>query len=1449
MRLHPALITAASLSLACGTGTAPAPITRSEAITSGSARSHHTATLLTDGRILLAGGREGGTALASVELLDPARGTVQGAAPLEGARSDHTATLLSDGRVLVAGGRDGAGAALATCELWDPVTGIWTSGPALLLARSRHTATRLASGEVLVAGGQDAAGPIPAVERLAADASGWSAAAPLGEARASHDAVLLADDTVLVTGGDGGSGPIATSERYAPGPDAWTPAPALAQARSAHVAIGLADGSVLVAGGEGATGALASAERWGGGAAWSSTGSLGVKRLDAAAVLLPSGRAVVMGGRDGAAEVGEVEIYDPGIGTFSPGAPLADARAGHTATLLPTGRVLVAGGERGGAALAASEVIDLAVPGWAITGPTSSSRRGHTATLLPGGKVLVAGGIDGFGGYLANAQLFDPGTGQWADTGSMLAARTDHTATLLESGEVLVAGGAVGSGTPLAAAELYHPTSGTWSATGALQVARTGHTATLLPSGVVLVVGGEQLALGQPVATPAVELYDPSAGTFAAAGSLSVARVHHTATLLPGGDVLVAGGQDSAGVPLQSCERWSSTGWGWVGATGMAEPRTRHGATVLEDGRVMVTGGSGPAGPLASTELFLAGLGWSPGPSLTEARSEHGAVLLPSGALLVAGGRAAAELASVERWDPWLNAWRALPALSRTRTGLTLTLLPDGTALATGGDAGDRVHVAEVHDDGMGADPTLTPALDGGLPERTPGTPLDVTGSRLAGGPEASGGGVRESAVNHPVLRLEGAAGPVGHLEISAFDPATVTGTVPRGIVPGWYWLRPQVAGAWGTARPILVMGTLRITPPSAGVPPLGEVPFTAAGGIGYAWNLEVNGSGATLDPGSGAYRAGPAGGVTDVVRVTDALGNTATAAVVVGPPLAIGPNPGGADPGGTIAFTASGGSGAGYAWTLVADGSGSALDPVTGVYTAGENRNSADRVRVTDSLGNVAEVTVYVWPEWRLGGEGCNCGSGGRDASPLVLLLGLLAVARPRRRALNLRVLACLALGAVAAPALAQELTTSIVIERFEPLGGTGDVLAVGSADLPGHLERSAGLSFSLARRPLRLAAPGALSYAVVSSQATLWAGASVGLFGVGELSVVGSGSLAQSTERAANVPRGLQPSIAANGFSDVRLVPKVRLGTLGGVRAALAVPVTLPTGRTDSFLGAGAVTWGPRLLLTTDLLGVRVLGSAGYLVRPDRSFLDATIGDAVTYGLAAERSFRLWGRGFAVLASVAGEKGKTSAASPLEALLGLRFSGPRGLGVTVGGGPGISSGYGTPEWRAFAAVSLGALPAPRVDPPAVVEPPPVPVAAIEEPPAPPPAPAARARRVPVAVPLPPPPLLQVDVRVYFGVNESAIPPRFYAELERVAAAVLSNPRPVKLLIEGHADEIGAARHNLRLSELRAERVKEVLRQAGVPADRLRAVGYGDSHPTMPGRHAMNRRVELSVE
>ena len=156
-------------------------------------------------------------------------------------------------------------------------------------------------------------------------------------------------------------------------------------------------------------------------------------------------------------------------------------------------------------------------------------RKGEAKPLL---RLVLAEG-------LSYPLVIDP---SWVTTGNLATARSHHTATLLPSGKVLVAGGFNESCSEtcgaLSSAELYDPATGLWSPTGSLATARWLHTATLLPSGKVLVAGGYNTSIG---GLSSAELYDPASGTWSATGSLWAARDSHTATLLPSGKVLVAG--------------------------------------------------------------------------------------------------------------------------------------------------------------------------------------------------------------------------------------------------------------------------------------------------------------------------------------------------------------------------------------------------------------------------------------------------------------------------------------------------------------------------------------------------------------------------------------------------------------------------------------------------------------------------------------------------------------------------------------------------------------------------------------------------------------------------------------------------------------------------------------------------------------------------------------------
>jgi hypothetical protein len=338
------------------------------------------------------------------------------------------------------------------------------------------------------------------------------------------------------------------------------------------------------------------------------------------AVTLHDGRVLLVsaicGGCGGAAHA--AALYDPTTRSWS--AASSPVSGIGSATLLLDGMVLGAGGESG----IAAQLYDPGTGRWIATGSMTVARpfgdSGFTATVLQGGKVLVAGGSTGAfpAKALTNAELYDPSTGQWVATGSMLHARANHSATLLPDGRVLVAGGwnrrdASGLATILDSAETYDPQTGTWTRTQSMPQPRAWPTATLLPDGLVLVAGGGLDLFKASVVSAA--LYDPRTGTWTSAGNMSIARNRCTATLLLDGSVLIAGGYlaetGRLGSPhsTATAERYDPKTGSWTLTAGMSGPRARHTAVLLADGRVLVAGGEGSPGlDYYSSELYDPGI-------------------------------------------------------------------------------------------------------------------------------------------------------------------------------------------------------------------------------------------------------------------------------------------------------------------------------------------------------------------------------------------------------------------------------------------------------------------------------------------------------------------------------------------------------------------------------------------------------------------------------------------------------------------------------------------------------------------------------------------------------------------------------------------------------------------------------------------------------------------------
>jgi Galactose oxidase, central domain/Kelch motif len=246
----------------------------------------------------------------------------------------------------------------------------------------------------------------------------------------------------------------------------------------------------------------------------------------------------------------------------------------------------------------------------------------------------------------------------WANTGSLNTAREDHTATLLPDGKVLVSGGANNnSGVYVfpASTELYDPASGIWTTTSSLNTPRGDHTATYLPSGKVLVAGGQYWNGSAYICLSSAELYDPTGRTWTTTGSLNAARYSHTATLLSNGKVLVAAGWNGPdNDATNSAEIYDPASGTWTVTGSLNAARYLHTATLLTNGQVLVAGGAGDLdtgySTLSSAELFNpTNDTWTPTGSLNTERQYHTATLLPNSKVLVVGA-----------WTTMATPWQAL---------------------------------------------------------------------------------------------------------------------------------------------------------------------------------------------------------------------------------------------------------------------------------------------------------------------------------------------------------------------------------------------------------------------------------------------------------------------------------------------------------------------------------------------------------------------------------------------------------------------------------------------------------------------------------------------------------------------------------------------------------------------------------------------------------------------
>jgi hypothetical protein len=310
-----------------------------------SPRSGQSATLLPDGRVLIAGGmRRNQDFYKSAELYDPVTGKFQVTGEMSQRRVGHIAVLLRSGKVLVAGGWIGQGGT-DSAELYDPATGKFTEIAKMTTRRGRPSATVLTDGDVLIAGGEERENEsVASAEIFHLKTLSFEPTGPMRHPRVAHTATLLNDGRVLIARGYDGN-PVPNAELYDPQKGVFTETGGLNAGRCKHTAGLLPDGRVLIAGGSDSRGwnrNLNSAEIYDPRTQKFTTASTmndSRFKLPDEAVRLSSGKLLIAGGSK------EVEIFDPTSGTFQVAVgEMNDKWHYMSETKLRDGSVLLAGG-------------------------------------------------------------------------------------------------------------------------------------------------------------------------------------------------------------------------------------------------------------------------------------------------------------------------------------------------------------------------------------------------------------------------------------------------------------------------------------------------------------------------------------------------------------------------------------------------------------------------------------------------------------------------------------------------------------------------------------------------------------------------------------------------------------------------------------------------------------------------------------------------------------------------------------------------------------------------------------------------------------------------------------------------------------------------------------------------------------------------------------------------
>jgi hypothetical protein len=748
------------------------------------ARAGHTASLLADGRVLLVGGICSDGLLDSVQIFDPSTELLTSATPLPSKRALHTATTIDGVIYLVGGVTDGWRLATDLLRL-DPDTLSFATVPGVALATPRiaHAATALPDGTLMISGGLTSTANASAATLadlqpalIATDSVTvfspadnrflWNAC--MRHPRAGHSATLC---PVVKTAAQGGS-------------------PATPPVEQIVVFLGGHDGGAMPAGLSGGTSA-AIGRVWDDAevtntANWQPVDVLyrietnaakpvrGSPRYNHAATSLPNNTGfLVTGGRSPAGPVADNwlvgataqyaggqgdNVLIGGIPMFVEAPPLKTARCNHAAAILAGNVVGIAGGLANDTVLASVEefaintVATVPFDGSAVLAPSASGanlpqpQTDAAALVLTTGPWLLTGGLGSLpDGFLSAVVVYDRTIGTVitvpgpAFTQPLTVAPVATIA--LADGTILIIGSTQPDSFPYSSTSLtgfawtFDPATGLSTVTGAPVTSRLGASITLLSNGSVLLAGGMGIGPTGYAVLNSAEIYDPRNRAFRALfKQMTVPRCGHSATLLPDGTVLIAGGflfppitYDLPGViaawapSLATAEIFDPTTQSFTAvAAALPQAVAMHAATTLPGGDVLLTGGfksfyvqypftAISVAPVAQAVVFNAtAKNFGLIAPMAIARAMHTATLTSSGTVLVAGGvidETMQATATTEQFDPNSLVFAPGPDMAEARRSHGATLISTGVLMIGGVGAPSYEIVAPGGSGGKAASP------------------------------------------------------------------------------------------------------------------------------------------------------------------------------------------------------------------------------------------------------------------------------------------------------------------------------------------------------------------------------------------------------------------------------------------------------------------------------------------------------------------------------------------------------------------------------------------------------------------------------------------------------------------------------------------------------------------------------------------------------------------------